>query len=537
MGDDTSHELLFRVLAPLPSSQHIISDSMPSIAEELPPDSPASTAIPTAPPRTPSKDTVSMISALPRDIRRRSSHLQRWIEDQLSFPNNARAGDNGSSTDTPLYATAPHPYLAYPGISRPRFGEDGPDDSHTLESYVLVDEDEARSSRRGLDEDVFQSRSTDTDRIRSSPALSTTATPRPNSGLFQAPPSLRNFRLSLAPSRRASAAARNAPFSSVPRDSFLQRHNANTQTNQKRESSVTSLASAQPSSPDGPSTPRTSRSYSSWKFKRPNVLGVFSSSPHSHRSRGDSSDEMPPSRPSFSSVNTFSSSTTGTSNISTSHKGPVRSSRSPPPPRFKTPSPSLWSLPSNASHLHDPPGSETMLSLKPSTGIRIPFSIKGHGSSIPIRRVPSVLISQEKRKKKLVVSGVGMNDQRRVEGVRRCLLEKSIRSRAPKMAISTSISGGLRSLILCADSMLGSISPELAVSRCRGIRARNIERNLDCLLYNYTYTPRSFILNLVDCNAAYNHWTVTTIYAFMTKKDNYAHLVRLPFFSASVYTL
>lgn len=38
---------------------------------------------------------------------------------------------------------------------------------------------------------------------------------------------------------------------------------------------------------------------------------------------------------------------------------------------------------------------------------------------MPMRRVPSVLVSQEKKKKKLVIGGVGIHDERRVDGVRR----------------------------------------------------------------------------------------------------------------------
>jgi len=64
----------------------------------------------------------------------------------------------------------------------------------------------------------------------------------------------------------------------------------------------------------------------------------------------------PSSRPSFSSSNTYSSSNTGTStDPSTPHKSQSGSVRSPSM-RFKTASPSLWSLPTDASHLFDPPG-------------------------------------------------------------------------------------------------------------------------------------------------------------------------------------
>ena len=99
---------------------------------------------------------ISKIGSFPKTIRRRSSHLQRWIEDQLTRPHSAGAAE-GASTDTLPHGTAPHPYLAYPGITPPRFGESDPDDSRTLESYVLVDDDGPGSSHlQPEDEDVFQ---------------------------------------------------------------------------------------------------------------------------------------------------------------------------------------------------------------------------------------------------------------------------------------------------------------------------------------------------------------------------------------------
>lgn len=416
MSDDLSHETLFRNFLPLPAPpQRNTHISMPVISEECPPDSPTSTAIPNAS-RTPTpNDMISKIGSFPKTIRRRSSHLQRWIEDQLTRPHSAGAAE-GASTDTLPHGTAPHPYLAYPGITPPRFGESDPDDSRTLESYVLVDDDGPGSSHlQPEDEDVFQVNPA-TPPVRSSPTLSTGATPRPSSGIFHAAPSLRNLHLSLPPSRRKSAENHKSP-SPTSRHSFLPR--PHTRNGHTRETSIPSLASAQPNTVDGPSTTRISKSHNSWRFKRPNVLSAFSSPSHSPIAQPDPVDEMPPPRPSFSSVNTFSSGTTGTSNVTTSHKPAHGSQRAPPVPRFKSPSPSMWSLPRDASHLHDPPGSETVLSLRPATGIRIPFAHRTPRNSMPMRRVPSVLVSQEKKKKKLVIGGVGIHDERRVDGVRR----------------------------------------------------------------------------------------------------------------------
>ncbi|KAI0319751.1 hypothetical protein OF83DRAFT_1169895 [Amylostereum chailletii] len=179
-------------------------------------------------------------------------------------------------------------------------------------------------------------------------------------------------------------------------------------------------------SQDGPSTPRTSRS--GWKFRRAAVLGAFSSpqpstsTSSSSPEPASSSDMLNIARPSFSSSRTFSSSNTGTSTeLSTPHKRTRTPSRSSSATRFKAPSPSLWSLPLHASHMNDPPGSETMLASEKPGSIRIPFMLKTPVATSPtLRHVPSMLpLPSNRRKKKLVISGIAMNDNHRVQNVRR----------------------------------------------------------------------------------------------------------------------
>ncbi|KAH9954410.1 hypothetical protein BC827DRAFT_1143858 [Russula dissimulans] len=85
--------------------------------------------------------------------------------------------------------------------------------------------------------------------------------------------------------------------------------------------------------------------------------------------------------------------------------------------RIKGPQHSLWSLPPNASHLHDPPNAENSVLVK-SGSLRLPFSFKT--SSKGFRHGPTILpTSRDKRKKKLVVSGIAKGDQARLEAVRK----------------------------------------------------------------------------------------------------------------------
>ncbi|KAH9081673.1 hypothetical protein EDB83DRAFT_570697 [Lactarius deliciosus] len=128
-----------------------------------------------------------------------------------------------------------------------------------------------------------------------------------------------------------------------------------------------------------------------------------------------SASHLSPPRPSFSSSLTFSSGTTGVSmDPCTPHLGTPSSASSSRP---KDPQQSLWSLPPNASHLHDTPNAETSVHVRPGT-LRLPFSLKTSGKTF--RHVPSMLpMSRDKRKKKLVVSGIAKDDQLRLEGVRK----------------------------------------------------------------------------------------------------------------------
>lgn len=238
---------------------------------------------------------------------------------------------------------------------------------------------------------------------------------RSYSSLLRTPPSLRRaFRFSLSPSHRTSL----SPYDSSP---SLHRHSSNrsplSMGRHGRTFSDGSLAHPQlQTSPQRtPPTASSPRSFGQWAFKRPSVLGAFTP-PGSDVSVDEGSAlHLSPPRPSFSSSLTFSSGTTGAStNLSTPCIG---SPNYPSPSRPKGPNHSLWSLPPDASHLHDSPNTESSVSIKPGS-LRLPFSFKSPGKGL--RHVPTKLpISREKRKKKLVVSGIAKGDQARLEAVRK----------------------------------------------------------------------------------------------------------------------
>lgn len=237
---------------------------------------------------------------------------------------------------------------------------------------------------------------------------------RSYSSLLRTPPSLRPFRFSLSPSRRAST----SPYDSSPSLRHSSAHRFSLSMGRHgRTFSDGSLATPQlQSSPQKtPSTASSPRSWGPWAFKRPSVLGAFTP-PGSDVSVDEGSAlHLSPPRPSFSSSFTLSSGTTGAStNPSSPYIGPPIY---PSPSRHRGPNHSLWSLPPDASHLQDPPNAENSVSIKPGS-LRLPFSFKSPKKGF--RHVPTVLpISREKRKKKLVVSGIAKGDQARLEAVRK----------------------------------------------------------------------------------------------------------------------
>ena len=135
---------------------------------------------------------------------------------------------------------------------------------------------------------------------------------------------------------------------------------------------------------------------------------------------------MSPARP--SSASTISHSTVATPRASSeapsvSHRlglGSVRSHSSTG--FFSSSSPSLWSLPADATHINDAPDSEKVIAqdrTKTST-LRIPLPLKSHTNTATFGPVSIMLTSpKSKKKRKLVISGIAVDDDRRVEAVKK----------------------------------------------------------------------------------------------------------------------
>lgn len=241
------------------------------------------------------------------------------------------------------------------------------------------------------------------------------------SGFFNPPTAFRNIHLPLSSnSRRPSPAPRSPPSPSL-RQSMFSRPHTSTGNHYRTSSTSTMAPNDMTSTTDDPASHhQTLRSTRNWTLKRPRILGGFLSAPNPSSSASPTHlqppRDMAPPRPSFSSTNTVSSGAAST-HVS-GLPADSGSTNGGTPSRIKPPSPSLWSLPSNASHLHDLPGSEAPLaSRKP----RKHFTQKLQANSpSPIGRVPSMLsMHKDWRKKKLVISGVAKGDDRRLANVRR----------------------------------------------------------------------------------------------------------------------
>ncbi|KAI0068174.1 hypothetical protein BV25DRAFT_1818553 [Artomyces pyxidatus] len=408
MRNDTSHDQPppHTACAPAMSPallQNATLDTMSPIAEESPPGSSSTST--TGRRGSHAKNDALSDGGVPRTVRRRPSRLELWIDEQHG------KDEQPPSMPPAAPGTAAHPYLAYPGLNTPRSPSADSDRASTAESFVLVDDDEAGSSSRT--HDVFQARLVGiTSPTQSSVATDiTSSSSRPYSALFHSPPSLRNFHIALSPRRTSASTTHNSPSPTTPRHSIF--HRQSTSMGHSRGLSLGSLTDQQ-SITHSPATPRSSRSFGTWKFRRPSVLGTFT--PSEITEDDHSTYHLAPPRPSFSSTATFSS---GTTDLSTPPKGPPSSIQTSPSLRPHTPSPSLWSLPRDASHLQDPPHSETSISVKPGS-TRFPFSLKAHSNSVfPLRHVPAILpVPRDKRKKKLIISGIAVGDERRYQGVK-----------------------------------------------------------------------------------------------------------------------
>jgi len=349
-----------------------------------------------------------------RHLRRKSSRIERWRASIDTTEASLQSGDVESAE------TKTSPYLAYPQFNDTSLYKEDGDDRCTLNSYILVDD----VPRASLTQDAGLSSD-------KTPRPSPPSTPRKISpfhqtqGIFNSPSPLRNFHLSFG-SRRSSTSS-NVTRSQTPTPApAVPRLSADKGSGHSRGSSISTLYAL--SRPDRTISPDLAsyrpRSQSAWKFKRPGVMDHFTVP------SDDNADVAPP-RPSMSSSVTRSSATscarssldTPTESASASRKLKFGSVRAQSPAAFSTSSPSLWSLPTDASHMYDPPDSTKVIARdrEKHGAVRIPLSLKSPTvNGVGFGGVSSVLPSPRSRKKrKLVIGGIPAGDERRFEAVKK----------------------------------------------------------------------------------------------------------------------
>ncbi|KAF5368457.1 hypothetical protein D9758_002331 [Tetrapyrgos nigripes] len=388
---------------------------------------------------TPEEDPFNIRPLLCEPRRKRSSMLNKWIQDQHRPSESTDSMQNASSDSSPPLqsGTRSNPYLAYPDLGTKH--SSAKVSTVTLASFDLVEDDDIPAE--------------------TVPDTSTTATPvSTRSKRFGTPTSLKNLHISFranSPSLPSPASPTSARMSFLPLSSRLGSSSGRSSKQHNRSSSTSTLDTTA-----SPSTPRTPVSPSmKW---RPSVLGYFSSSQVSM----DLSEALyPPPRPSMSSSHTGTSATTSititdteppmtptkifgvkycskshnslshTSNFAAISEGSDNASgtcriktdasksssvRLPFAPKSISSRMSNHSRStSDALHLFDDDEDDTApVSLPKSPRPQMAFSSSGKSGSIP-RVALSALSTRNQKKKKLVVSGVAANDNRKFDGVKR----------------------------------------------------------------------------------------------------------------------
>lgn len=403
---------------------------------------------------TPEEDPFNVQPLMLQPRRRRSSLLDKWIQEQQKNPD-----------DEPPPTMRTHAYLVYP-----EFGRDPSPSRHdvvTLDNYDLVNDDDIPPHEK---------------EVVSTP---TTTRTRRTPKLLHTPSSFRNFNL---PFRSASPASSSLPDANSPRSSrfsFLPRtprHSTDANHGSARSSSHQHNRSTSLSTLSQGKSPYVSdiHNVSTLTRWRPSVLGHFGASSTSQAS-GPSDTVYTPSRPSISSGDTYTSGTVTTtesdlpmtpsrmnfmdsirfrskSNGSVFNSGtgimssgslnsqnlgiPLGHTRNPTPSVLGSgPASASTSTPARRAHT-------TRIPLAAKPGSRLANSNIGHDDHVdddtcdgvvqPVKQhdptrphvayssggtLPRVnlasLSSRHRKKKKLVVRGVGANDARKFDGVKR----------------------------------------------------------------------------------------------------------------------
>ena len=244
--------------------------------------------------------------------------------------------------------------------------------------------------------------------------------------MFHAPSPLRNLHLTFASRRHPSAPVTGAqrphsPDSSASTATFRR----NDRASHSRGSSLSTVSPFQQHQQRAAradlSQPKlTSPKPSAWKFKHPPVSRPFSPAPDEPY---DSDNGSPPPRSSTSSNVTQSGSSTAYTGASLDaprkmYFGSIRSHSST---TIFSSSPSLWSLPTDASHINDPPESTKVLARdrEQSSPSSAPMTWKPTPPT-NLTNVTSLLTSpRSRRKRKLIISGILPHDDRRFDAARK----------------------------------------------------------------------------------------------------------------------
>ncbi|OCH87467.1 hypothetical protein OBBRIDRAFT_154424 [Obba rivulosa] len=351
-----------------------------------------------------------------RPLRRSSSHLQRWIQDQRQIPSDEFIEPLHEEGFLESASSGCHPYLAYPHMSHPSLLKNV-SGTVSVESFVIIDDIILGDEERVLVDAV----TTNANRrpARATPhALPESSCPAHQlRGKSYSPSPLRNLHLTFRARRTSVSSPDDDPRSQSPHPGLVPRAVGERQHSHSRGSSLSTLfplpRSSLATTRDPPCTPPRN---AAWKLKRPSVAGHFSSG-----SVLESDVALP--RPSICSTVTRSSATshtrTSTDSPSVTRKIHFGSIRSQSPSSFFSPSPSLWSLPTDASHLNDPPDSTKVIARETDMARTIRSPLRASGNASGLGSVASMLASpKSRRKRKLIVSGIPMNDEHRVEGVR-----------------------------------------------------------------------------------------------------------------------
>ncbi|KAH9835912.1 uncharacterized protein C8Q71DRAFT_858745 [Rhodofomes roseus] len=348
-------------------------------------------------------------------IRRQSSRIEAWLSEQHRIVHTIPDGDL-----TPTGAKS-HPYYAYPHPSAVSMVKQELDGRQTTDSYLVVND----ASRLSRNASAASARSPN-----ETPRPSPPSTPRKTSPLrsgqrrFPSPSPLRNFHLSFGGRRPSISSEISAGQGSAPSLASARTKGESSAAHTYTSGLSTSHAPSRSERTDTRSSEHASswlKSPPTWKFKRPSVM-----EPVAPVMEGPGDE--PPSRPSLSSTVTRSSATSnaGTTSLetpSTQRKLPFGSVHAQSPSVLTGSSPSLWSLPTDASHMNDPPDSMKVIARDrdKTNSIRIPLSLRIPSANTPSFGSVSTAIAspRHKRKRKLIVSGIPRGDEKRYEAVKK----------------------------------------------------------------------------------------------------------------------